>query len=187
LRLQAGVAVPSGIDHLAGLIHGLRGNMTNITRDGINIQDNIQRGSLFAIGRPTLDEIAEVSIALGTINPESGTGAAQVKMVTRSGANEFHGSLFEYHRNTALDANSFFNNQSRISKAAQIENRFGGSVGGPIVIPNIYTGRDRTFFFAAIEVSREPGQATRERTVWTQDARNGFFKYVGANGNLEQV
>ena len=69
LRLQAGVAVPSGIDHLAGLIHGLRGNMTNITRDGINIQDNIQRGSLFAIGRPTLDEIAEFSIALGTINP----------------------------------------------------------------------------------------------------------------------
>jgi Carboxypeptidase regulatory-like domain len=187
LRLQAGVAVPSGIDHLAGLIHGLRGNMTNITRDGINIQDNIQRGSLFAIGRPTLDEIAEFSIALGTINLESGTGAAQVKMVTRSGTNEFHGSLFEFHRNKALNANSFFNNQSGTSKAAQIENRFGGSVGGPMVIPNVYSGRDRTFFFAAIEVSREPGEASRERTVWTPDARNGIFKYVGANGSLQQV
>jgi hypothetical protein len=187
LRLQAGVAVPSGIDHFAGLIHGLRGNMTNITRDGINIQDNIQRGSLFAIGRPTLDEIAEFSIALGTINPESGTGAAQVKMVTRSGSNEFHGSLFEFHRNKALNANSFFSNQNGTSKAAQIENRFGGSVGGPMVIPNVYAGRDRTFFFAAIEVSREPGQTARERTVWTQDARAGIFKYLGANGNVQQV
>jgi hypothetical protein len=187
LRLQPGVAVPSGTDHLAGSIHGLRGNMTNIIRDGINIQDNIQRGSLFAIGRPTLDEIAEVSIALGTINPESGTGAAQVKMVTRSGTNEFHGSLFEYHRNKALNANSFFNNQSGIAKAAQVENRFGGSVGGPVAIPNVYTGRNRTFFFAASELSREPAEAARERTAWTEDARNGIFKYLGASGNVQQV
>ena len=60
-------------------------------------------------------------------------------------------------------------------------------MGGPIVIPNVYSGRDRTFFFAAIEVSREPREAERERTVWTPDARNGIFKYVGANGNVEQV
>src|SRR6185503_18852355 len=108
-------------------------------------------------------------------------------MVTRSGTNVFHGSLFEFHRNTALNANSFFNNQSGTSKTAQIENRFGGSVGGPMVIPNVYGGRNRTFFFAAIEVSREPREAARERTVWTPDARNGFFKYAGANGSIQQV
>jgi hypothetical protein len=187
LRLQAGVAVPSGTDLLTGSIHGLRSNMTNLTQDGINVQDNVQRGSLFAIGRQTLDDIGEFTVAIGTISSDSGTGAAQVKMVTPSGTNEFHGSLFEFHRNKALNANLFFNNQGGTPKPALIENKFGGRLGGPLILPGVYDGRNRTFFFGAIEVSRQPGQTTRDRTVWTEEARTGIFKYRDTNGNIQQV
>jgi hypothetical protein len=136
LRLQPGIAVASGTDIFTGSIHGLRGNLVNITQDGVNIQDNASR-SMFTIGRQTLDDIAEFTVATGTIHSDSGTGAAQVSMVTPSGSNELHGSLFEFHRNKALNANSFFNNQSGTPKPAQIENRFGGRAGGPLMIPNI--------------------------------------------------
>jgi hypothetical protein len=117
-RLQAGVAVPSGTNERNGSINGLRGNMTNLTQDGINIQDNTTRGdALFSQASGTLENTAEVSITVGTISSDSGTGAAQVKLVTPSGTNEFHGSLFEFHRNRALNANTFFNNQSGTPRA----------------------------------------------------------------------
>jgi hypothetical protein len=142
---------------------------------------------MFTIGRQNPDDIAELTIATGTIHSDSGTGAAQVSMVTPSGSNEFHGSLFEFHRNKVLNANSFFNNQSGTPKPAQIENRFGGRAGGPLMIPHVYDGRNRTFFFTAIEVTRLPDQTTRNRTVWTQDARSGIFKYRDAGRNVKQL
>jgi hypothetical protein len=139
------------------------------------------------IGRQNLDDVAEFTVAAGTIHSDSGTGAAQVSMVTPSGSNEFHGSLFEFHRNKVFNANLFFNNQNATPKPAQIENRFGGRIGGPLTIPNVYDGRNRTFFFTAIEVSRQPDQYPRERTVWMQDARAGIFKYRDASGDERQV
>src|SRR5262249_4580545 len=134
-----------------------------------------------------IDDIAEFRVVAGTAHSDSGTGAAQINMVTPSGSNEFHGSLFEFHRNKALNANSFFNNQNAIPKPAQIENKFGGRAGGPLIIPDVYDGHDRTFLFTALEVSRQPDQVTRDRTVWTQDARNGIFKYRDDGGNVRQV
>src|SRR5262245_41935597 len=187
-RLQAGVAVSSGTNERTGNINGLRGTMTNLTQDGINIQDNAVRGcALFSQASGTLENTGEVTIAVGTINSDSGTGAAQVKLVTPSGTNQFHGSLFEFHRNSVLNANTFFNNQSGTPKARQIQNRFGGRLGGPIKIPGIYDGKDRTFFFTAVEIERVPSQTTRNRTVWTDDARRGIFKYRDTAGAVQQV
>src|SRR5262245_43242956 len=187
LRLQAGVALASGTDIITASIHGLRPNMVNITQDGVNVQDNPSRNVLFAIGAHNLDDIAEFRVVAGTIHSDSGTGAAQINMVTPSGSNEFHGSLFEFHRNKVLNANSFFSNQNKTPRPAQIENKFGGRAGGPLTIPNVYNGRNRTFFFTSIEFSRLPYQVTRDRTVWTQDARDGVFKYKDASGNVRQV
>jgi len=187
LRLQVGVALASGTDILTASIHGLRPNMINITQDGVNVQDNPSRNVLFAIGAQNLDDIAEFRVVAGTIHSDSGTGAAQVNMVTPSGSNEFHGSLFEFHRNKVLNANSFFSNQNKIPRPAQIENKFGGRAGGPLTIPNVYNGRNRTFFFTAIEISRLPNQIARDRTVWTEEARDGYFKYRDASGNVRQV
>src|SRR5581483_9578857 len=94
-RLQAGVAVPSGTAARTASINGLRGNMTNLTQDGINIQDNVIRtDALFSQASATVENTGEFSVAVGTINADSGSGAVQVKFVTPRGSNEFHGSLF---------------------------------------------------------------------------------------------
>ncbi len=178
-RLQAGVAVPSGINARSGSINGLRGNLTNLTQDGVNIQDNyIRSDALFSQASATVENTGEFSVSVGTLSADSGTGAAQVKFVTPSGTNAFHGSLFEFHRNRALNANSFFNNQSGTAKVQQIRNQFGFNAGGPLYVPKIYDGRNRTFVFAAYEGYREPIQAVRNRTVWTQAARQGIFQYM---------
>lgn len=186
-RLQAGVAVPSGTNVRSGSINGLRGNLTNLTQDGVNIQDNYARGdALFSQASATVENTGEFSVSVGTLNADSGTGAAQVKFVTPSGTNAFHGSLFEFHRNRALNANSFFGNQSGTPKQQQIQNRFGFNAGGPFYVPKIFDGRDRTFVYTAYEGYREPIQATRNRTVWSQAARNGIFQYY-VGSELRQV
>jgi hypothetical protein len=190
--LQAGVATPSGTNARQAAINGLRGNLTNLTQDGVNIQDNVIRSdALFSQASATVENTGEFSIAVGTINADSGSGAVQVKFVTPAGTNALHGSLFEFHRNRALNANSFFNNQSGTDRPIQIQNRFGFNAGGPFYIPKIYDGRNRSFIFGAYEGFREPLQRTRNRTVWTPQARQGIFRYqVGTeirSVNLLQV
>src|SRR5262245_43833074 len=178
-RLQAGVATPSGANARTAAINGLRGNLTNLTQDGVNIQDNfIRNDALFSQASATVENTGEFSVAIGTINADSGSGAVQVKFVTPAGGNEFHGSVFEFHRNDNLNANSFFNNQSETERPIQIQNRFGFNAGGPLYIPKIYNGRNRTFIFGVYEGFREPRQVTRNRTVWTPEARQGDFRYL---------
>lgn len=191
-RLQAGVAVPSGTNARTAAINGLRGTLTNLTQGGINIQDNVIRNdALFSQASATVENTGEFSVAIGTINADSGSGAVQVKFVTPRGGNEFHGSLFEFHSNRALNANSFFNNQSGTPRPIQIQNRYGFNAGGTLYAPKLYDGRNRTFIFGAYENFDEPVQTTRNRTVWTQTARQGIFRYqVGAevrSVNLLQV
>lgn len=187
-RLQAGVAVPSGTDARNAAINGLRGNLTNITQDGINVQDNFVRtSSLFALSAPSVENTGEFSIAIGTISSQSGSGAVQVRIVTPSGTNQLHGSVFWFHRNDNLNANTFFNNQTKTPRVIQLQNRFGFRLGGPLYIPKLYDGRNRSFFFGAYEGFREPFSVTRNRTVLTPEARTGIFRYTGSNGQLQTV
>lgn len=187
-RLQAGVAVQSGTNARTAVINGLRGNLTNITQDGVNVQDNFVRtDSLFALSAPTVENTGEFSVAIGTINADSGTGAVQVRIVTPSGTNEIHGSVFEFMRRNWLNANSFFNNLSGIPRDFQKQDRFGVRAGGPFYIPKVYDGRNKTFWFFAYEGFREPFSATRNRTVFTQQAKQGIFQYLGSNGQLQSV
>lgn len=118
------------------------------------IVDTDGRQNLMAL-QPSLDTIEQVSVNRSTNSAEFGrSGAGQINVVTRSGGAQLHGSIFEYFRNDALDARGFFNNLNNSRKEVRRQNQFGGTLGGPVVIPKLYNGRDRTFFFAAYEGSR---------------------------------
>ncbi len=175
----------------AGLVgsnlSGARIGTLNITRDGINVQDNRINTGVGSTIFTSTDLIEEFRIVTSPADAEFGRGSGQIQMITRSGTNEFHGSLFESHRNTALNANTWFNNQrghdpvtgAPISpRNILIRNQFGGRIGGPII-------RNRTFFHVLYE-----GQHIRQKnsvtsTVFTQPARQGIFRFFPGvrNGN----
>src|SRR5215467_8391503 len=147
-------------------INGLPKGTLNITLDGVNVQDNTLKSSdgFFTYIRPRIDAIDEVTVSTATPGAESaGEGAVQLKFVTRSGNNEFHGSVYEYHRNPALNANYWFNNRdlapdTRTGKAPRdriLLNQYGFRVGGPIL-------HDRAFFFVNYEEYRLPEQTSRQ-------------------------
>lgn len=192
-RLQAGIAV-TGDDTRNASVGGLRGSATNVTQDGINAMDNfVKTSSFFAISSPSLDSTSEFSVTVGTVGSDSGRGVAQVRMVTKSGTNEFHGRLFYQHRNDALNANNFFNNASNTPKSVLRQHFFGFNVGGPVWLPKkafgpaAYDGRSKSLWFFSYEGFRENFQATRNRTVLTPEARQGIFRYTGSDGQLKSV
>ena len=108
---------------------GTRMGALNITRDGINVMDQYINAGLSSMIVNSVDDIEEVRVVTSPVDAEFGRGFGQVQMLTRSGTNEFHGSLYEYHRNTVLDANSFFNNLRGDPRDALIQNSFGGRLG----------------------------------------------------------
>jgi hypothetical protein len=100
----------------------------------------------------SLDALQEFRVLTSTYSAEFGRSpGAQFSFVTKSGTNSLHGSVFEYLRDDALDANNWFNNRFGLDKPKEHQNDFGGTVGGPVTIPHLYNGRDRTFFFFSYE------------------------------------
>ncbi len=98
------------------------------------------------------DALQEFKIQTSTFAPEFGRSpGAQIGLVTRSGTNRYSGSLFEYFRNDKTDANDWFANQQALPKPPLRFNNFGGTLGGPVRIPHLYDGHDRTFFFLSVE------------------------------------
>ncbi len=175
-------------------INGLPKGSLNITMDGVNVQDNILKSSdgFFTYVRPRLDAVDEVTVSTATPGAESaGEGAVQIKFVTRGGTNQYTGSLYEYHRNPWLNANYWFNNRDSAPKPGFttaprdviILNQFGGRFGGPIKIPKLFDGKDKAFFFVNYEEFRIPEQTTRQRTILSEQARSGVFRY-GTNGSV---
>jgi hypothetical protein len=168
-------------------VNGLPKGALNITMDGINIQDNTLKSSdgFFTYIRPRIDAVEEVTLSTATPGAESSSeGAVQIKFTTRSGNNEYHGSLYEYHRNPALNSNYWFNNRANLPRARVLLNQFGGRVGGPISVPKLFDGRDKAFFFVNYEEYRLPEQQTRQRTVLNPLAQRGVFRY-GTSGQVD--
>lgn len=134
LSLQPGVT-------LDGSVTGSRSDQANITLDGVDVNDQ-QNGTAFTpVLRVTPDSVDEFRVT--TTNADSARGrssGAQISLSTKSGTNEFHGALYEYHRNTVTTANDFFNNQNGVERPKLIRNLFGGRIGGPVV-------KNRFFFF----------------------------------------
>jgi Carboxypeptidase regulatory-like domain len=127
----------------------------------------------------SVDALQEFRIQTSTFAPEFGrTPGGQVSIVTRSGGNEFHSSLFEYFRNEKLDANDFFANGAGVKRAALRNNQFGGTFSGPLYLPRFgeggaayYDGRNRTFFFFSYEGLRLRLPQFRTEQVPSLDAR----------------
>jgi outer membrane receptor protein involved in Fe transport len=100
----------------------------------------------------SVDAVQEFSVQTSTYAPEFGRQpGAQVSIVTRSGTDTFHGSLYNYLRNSVFDANNFFANRNSLPKPGIRQNDFGFVFGGPVVLPSLYNGRQRTFFFTSYE------------------------------------
>ncbi len=161
-------------------VNGLPKGSLNITIDGVNVQDNSQKsafgGGFFTYVRPRIDAIDEVTVS--TANPgaeSSAEGAVQIKFVTRGGTNEYHGSLYEYHRESSFNANYWFNNRSGLARDPIHLNQYGGRVGGPITIPRLFNGKDKLFFFTNLEEFRLPEAISRTRTILNPTAQTGIF------------
>ncbi|HEX5229622.1 MAG TPA: carboxypeptidase regulatory-like domain-containing protein [Bryobacteraceae bacterium] len=109
-----------------------------------------------AIVDPNPDAIAEFRVLESTYGAEYGRNAGGiVSVVTKSGTNQLHGTAYDYARNTAFDANDFFNNEQGLPTSVLRRQQFGGTIGGPIVIPHIVDGRNKLFFFFAYQGQRQ--------------------------------
>lgn len=204
IRLQAGVVgLPTRTNTT---VNGGRPSWTQLTQDGINIQDNfIRTNSLdFVPNRPTSDTIGEFTITTNTQGADSAGGSSQVKLVTPSGTNEFHGSLYEFNRNSALSANSWFNNSTidrltgkSVTRPFLNRNQFGGNISGPVLVPKKVFGplggwnnnKDKLFFFFTYEGFRQRTQTTQNNTIPANaDYLTGVFRYVRpSDGTVQSV
>jgi len=131
---------------------------------------------------PTQDSLQEFKVATNNLSPEYGRFAGGVvNFTTKSGSNDLHGTLWEYLRNKDLDANDFFDNESGTQRGAFTQNQFGFNVGGPVFIPKIYNGKDKTFFFVDYEGFRLRQGASYTETVPTAQERTGNLSALAAS------
>jgi hypothetical protein len=157
-------------------INGGRPGTTEILVDGIPssppLVNPIQGFAVF----PSVDAVQEFKVQTNSYSAEFGrAGSGLVNLIYKSGTNQYHGSAFEFLRNSDLDANSFFANLHGTPLASFKRSQFGGSLGGPIQIPKLYHGRDKTFFFFAYEGLRQGSAAAVTATVPTALQRVGDF------------
>lgn len=153
-QLYIGLSNPSGQTNAVSFsINGNRNSANNWTLDGA---DNVDRGSnLTLLAYPSVDAIAEFKTLRGTFSAEYGRSASgQINVVTKSGTNAFHGTAYEFFRNNVFNANTYLNNRRGLLRPILRYNDFGYTFGGPVRIPGLYDGRDKTFFFFSQEFRR---------------------------------
>ena len=166
----------------ATTINGLRTSYSNMTLDGINIQDNYIRDNAldYTPNRVLLGQVRTITLVTSNQNSAAPGGATQVALETPSGTNQLHGNLLWYNRNNDFAANDWFNNQSGLARPRLNQNQFGGSIGGPI-------RKDKLFFYTNYEGVRTNQQSPVDTTVLTADARNGIFTYRDTAGATHKV
>ncbi len=166
-------------DFRSGTVNGGKSDQANVTLDGIDVNDQQNRSPFTSVLRVTLDSVQEFRTITTNANADFGrTSGAQVTLVTKSGTNVLHGSLYEYLRNTLTSANDFFANKARIDRAKLNRNVFGLSAGGPIK-------KDRLFYFINYEGRRDRSETlSTPRVVPTQNFRNGIFTYQRKDGTI---
>ncbi len=165
--------VVSGANTGGGVhVNGARDRAWNFTIDGIDSNETSAGGSNFSPLRTNPDSLAEFKVLTSNATAEFGRNSGgQVAMVTRSGGNEFHGSGFWFYRTPRLNANEWENNLNDIGKRQFQQQIYGGSVGGPIK-------RNRLFFFYNAQRLTARNTSLLNRTVYTQQARQGNWRYV---------
>src|SRR5215471_13983728 len=192
LSLQAGVAYTGNRSDLqsanykdqdsrSGAVNGARSDQSNITLDGVDVNDQSSGYAFTSVLPITQDSVQEFRTTTTNYGAEQGEGSgAQVALVTKSGTNNFHGSLYEYNRNTATSANDYLEQvaENRIGLPNKplklVRNVFGGAVGGPIQ-------KDRLFFFVNYEGTRQREEHPQLRSIPTASLRDGVIQYVCAD------
>lgn len=189
LNFQPGV-VFGGNTGGAVNVNGSRDRAFNFTLDGIDINESTAGGSNFTPLRPNPDSVQEFQIVTSNFTAELGrSSGAQVTLVTRSGTNEFHGSVFEYYQTPRFNAKSYAETLLKQPKGQFVQHIFGGSFGGPLSNFGLGEGepfkllRNKAFFFANLQLLRAYDTALVTRTVYTQSARAGLYRYVVGRAN----
>jgi hypothetical protein len=172
----------------SGYVAGGRSDQANLTLDGVDVNEQ-QTGDAFTpVLRVSPDTIEEFRVTTTNPNASQGRSAgAQVALITKAGSNDWHGNLFEYHRNTIFTANDFFNNRTinpatgkSLQRPVLLRNNFGGSVGGPIIKNNF-------FFFYNYEQRRDARQGTVNRTVPLASLGQGVLKFNATNFTTKAI
>ena len=154
-------------------LSGASSAMVNFSVDGISTANVRQNGAL-QDAYPSQEGISAVRVTAFNNSAEF-SQVGDVTFTTKSGTNQYHGSGFEYLQNDAFDANPYGFN----GKAPKHFNTFGGSLGGPVRIPHLYNGEDKTFFFADYEGNRRTTAVAQQFLVPTQAERNGDLTALG--------
>jgi hypothetical protein len=190
LSLQPGVTP-------TGEVVGAKKDQNNVTLDGVDVNDN-QSGIDLSGDNPTdaqrrtaggfraalpvpLDSVQEFRTTVAGQGADQGrSSGGQVSLVTKGGSNEFHGSLYEFHRNKVTAANNWFNNRAGIARENLIRNQYGASLGGPIL-------RNRAFFFANWEDRKDRSAAAVSRNVPTETYKQGIVRFRLSDGSIGQI
>ena len=195
LSLQPGVAflgdqLDQDTDTRSGAVNGLRSDQSNVQLDGIGVNDQNNGYAFTSVLYVPPDSVEEFRVTTANSNADSGySSGAQVSLVTKSGTNSFHGSVYEYNRNTIFSANDPFLKESQLSSgetntAPKLQvNWFGAAVGGPIK-------KNRLFFFANYEGRRIAQGTSVLRTVPSATLRAGDLVYLcqrNSDGSLDTV
>ena len=179
------------------VINGLRGSFSNITWDGIEINDNLVRtDALFGVNTPSVAGVAEFTVTTQNAGPDEGLGIAQVKFTTPRGGSSYHGEVYDFYRNDKFDANTFFNNAAGrkadgtlvLPKPKLLQHQYGFNVGGPFALPRFGEGgpslteKNKLFFYFFYEFTDTKQDFTPLRTVLSAGARTGNFTYLATCG-----
>jgi outer membrane receptor protein involved in Fe transport len=160
-------------------VHGVRSLQNNFVLDGVDnnsISENVQELTT-QVARPSVDSIQEFKVSTNPYSAENGRSpGALISVTTKSGSNAFHGTLYEFHRNRIFDANNFFNNRAGAQKPQNIQNQFGGNIGGPVV-------ENKAFFFFNYEGTRVRKGVTRLGSVPLANEIRGDFSAAAAVAN----
>ena len=181
--------IPSGGSN-SPWISGGRNDYNDVTIDGTSVivpENNVSHLQIGYI--PNEDTVQEFSVVTNSLAPEYGrTGGGTINIATRGGTNLPHFTLFEFFRNNVLNANSWGNNRNGLPRGIVRYNQFGGTVGGPVYIPKVYNGRNKTFFFVSEQSVRTPSAVTDTGSVPTDAMRQGIFTGFtnGASGGVGQ-
>jgi hypothetical protein len=182
LSLQPGVTyvgqnVDQSQDSRGGSVAGARSDQTNVTLDGLDNNDQLTGLAFQGALRAPLDSLQEFRVTTSNSNADAGrSSGAQVSLVTKSGTNNFHGSLYEYNRSNIGEANDWFNEHAQVQSRLPnkpgplVRNTFGASFGGPII-------KDRFFFFADYEGQRTNEGVQKTRIVPSDLMRTGVMQY----------
>ncbi|MEO8369328.1 MAG: TonB-dependent receptor, partial [Candidatus Solibacter sp.] len=180
LVTQAGVQTPG--NPRSSSVNGLPRGALNVSIDGMNTQDNMNKSSdgFFSYIYPSVDALDELTVTSSAGGADStGQGAAQIKFTTKSGSNAFHGGGFLQKRQTGWNANYYFNNRDGLARDVIKLTQRGFHVGGPIK-------KDRAFFFVNYEQYKLPGTKSYTRTILTPESQKGNYTYCPSPNTAAQ-